>query len=180
MYQLLVSGNGWNDNNDTMYGARVFEVTDDSLQKTFKPAGIINNELIRSTPAIFVSELNGSGSQVARVGTILNAKLVGRDYHLEYFFDPKIRGIPNSTLQSIASDLDINAFQFERTHWSIKQADLFRALLRGQTPSRISPQVFTFADPEQIDDDLIAVMMPFHPTFDAVYASLRIALNLKA
>lgn len=70
-------------------------------------------------------------------------------------------------------DLDIDSTEFTRTHWAIKDADLFRVLLRELQPRRTGPKVFSSADSEQIEPTLVSAMMPFHPSFDKVYAALQ-------
>lgn len=63
--------------------------------------------------------------------------------------------------------------RFSRTHWAVKDTDLFRALVRHMAPRRLKPRVFTISDPERIEPSLVSVMMPFHPEFDDVYHALR-------
>jgi hypothetical protein len=92
---------------------------------------------------------------------------------LEYVYDSDIPPITNKALQSFATDLDIDGYQFSRTHWSIKDIDLFRILLRKMPPPRQNPKVFQLAHPEVIDSTLVSAMMPFHPSFDDVYKTLQ-------
>jgi hypothetical protein len=103
----------------------------------------------------------------------VRATMSARDVALEYVYDPGIPAIPNRFLQSFAAELDINGFEFHRTHWSIKDTDLFRALLRNMQPRRNRPTVFQLADPEAIEPTLVSAMMPFHPSFTAVYETLQ-------
>lgn len=173
MFNLLVKGNGWADDRDTMFGGRTFEYTEPHLVERFKPGGQLDLAAIASLPTIFVEETSGRGNQVARVGTITRVRMSGRDISLEYTYDTAIPAIPNVELEQIASELDIESFQFSRTHWSIKDIDLFKVLLRNRSPRRQSPRVFQLADPEVIEADLVSAMMPFHPDFDAVYAMLQ-------
>ena len=93
--------------------------------------------------------------------------------HLTNTYDQSIPAVPNKVLQGFASDLDIADFQFSRTHWSVKDADLYRAPLRNSQPRRPRPKVFQLAEFENIEPSLVSAMMPFHPNFDAVYATLQ-------
>lgn len=88
-------------------------------------------------------------------------------------YDPEIPPIPNSILEGYAGELGITPGQFSRTHWSIKDADLFRTLLRHQQPRRARPRVFQLVDPEAIEPSLVAVMMPFASEFGPVYQALQ-------
>jgi hypothetical protein len=97
----------------------------------------------------------------------------GRDIALDYTYDHGIPPVPNKIFQEFAADLGIEDFQFSRTHWSVKDADLYRALLRNSQPRRPRPRVFQLAAYENIEPSLVSAMMPFDSGFDAVYATLR-------
>ena len=66
-----------------------------------------------------------------------------------------------------------NDFEFYRTHWAVKDEDLFRALLRNAQPRRRLPTVFRLAEYENIEPSLVSAMMPFQAEFDAVFSTLR-------
>lgn len=173
MFNLLVKGNAWADGRDTMYGGRTFEYTKRLLVDKFKPAGQLDLAALSALPTLFVEETTGQGDQVARVGIISRARMSARDISLEYTYDLAVPAVPNKVLQGFATDLDIEDFQFSRTHWSVKDIDLFRVLLRNVQPKRRRPKVFQLADPENIEPTLVSAMMPFHPSFNAVYAMLQ-------
>jgi hypothetical protein len=172
MYHLLVSFTGWEKRN-SLTQDRVFEYTEASLINMFKPKGILDQSKISQIPAIFASETNGDGVQVARVGFINRvenrAKEVSLDFHLESAIPP----ISNAALQQMASELDIDGYELSRTHWAIKDVDLFRVLLKNQPFARISPKVFKIEEIGDVDNRLISVMMPFASTFDKVYETLQ-------
>lgn len=173
MFNLIVKGNGWADGQDSMFGGRTFEYTEQHLVERFKPNGQLDLGSLATLPTLFVEETSGRGDQVARVGTITRARLSGRDIALEYIYDPSIPPLANRVLEGFANELDIDGFQFSRTHWSVKDVDLFRVLLRNMQPRRQRPRVFQIADPENIEPTLVSAMMPFHPSFDSVYATLQ-------
>jgi hypothetical protein len=97
----------------------------------------------------------------------------GRNIALEYTYDLAVPVFPNKVLQDFAADLDIEVFQFSRTHWSVKDGDLYRALLRNSQARRQRPRVFQLPDYENIEPSLVSAMMPFDASFDAVYATLQ-------
>lgn len=163
----------WADGRDTIPSARTFEYTEQSLVDRFKPEGQLDLVALTALPTLFVQETSGQGNQVARVGTITRARINGHNIALEYTYDLAVPAIPNQILQGFAADLDIEDFQFSRTHWSVKDVDLFRALLRNAQPRRQRPKVFQLAEHENIEPSLVSAMMPFHPSFDAVYATLQ-------
>jgi hypothetical protein len=144
------------------------------LVERFKPGGQLDFVALMALPTLFVQETSGQGDQVARAGTITRARINGRNIALEYAYDLSIPAIPNKALQGFAADLDIEDFQFSRTHWSVQNADLYRALLRNFQPRRQRPRVFLLPEHENIEPSLVSAMMPFHPNFDAVYTTLQL------
>jgi hypothetical protein len=92
---------------------------------------------------------------------------------LEYTYDLDIPALLNRSLHEFMADLDIDEFEFFRTHWSIKDIDLYRVLLRVSQPRRQRPTVFQLAEHENIEPSLMSAMMPFDPRFDAVYETLQ-------
>jgi hypothetical protein len=163
----------WRDGRDTIPASRVFEYTEQSLIDRFKPDNQLDLAALATLPTLFAEETSGEGSQCARIGTITRARIAGQNITIDYAYDLSVPAIPNTVLQALATDLDIADFQFFRTHWSVKDTDLFRALFRNAQPQRRRPRVFQLAEPENIEPKLVSAMMPFHPSFDAVYATLQ-------
>lgn len=174
MFSLIVSGTSWSPSRDTFSRGRVFEFTDDALVTRFKPEEQMDIDAISKLPTLFVTETSGTGDQLARVGTITQLRLAGSEYQIEYAFDPAIPPIPNKVLEKIAGELEIENFEFSRTHWAVKSVDLFKVLLRNEAAKGPAPKVFHL-DYKPVSDKLISVMMPFHPGFDDVYAALTAA-----
>jgi hypothetical protein len=140
VYHLLVSAFGW-ETRQSLGNDRIFEYTEDELVKTFKPNGVLDQHEISRIPALFVSEIGLDGSQLARVGNIIRIENRGKETRLEYHFDPDILPIPNTMLQQMSSELDIDRYEFSRTHWAIKNVDLFRVLLKNQPFAKITPKL---------------------------------------
>lgn len=173
MFNLLVKGKGWARNRDTMSGGRIFEFTEPHLVEQFKPSEQLDLAALSKLPTLFLEETSGLGNQVAHIGVITRARLVGRDVALDYAYDASIPEFSNQTLQAIATELEIEDFQFARTHWSVKDVDLFRVLLRNAPGRRPQPRVFQLPAVESIDPALVSAMMPFDSAFNDVYATLQ-------
>lgn len=156
-----------------MPASRVFEYTDTELEARFRPGGVIDIAALSQLPTVFVEETSGTGDQVARVGRLVAGHTINRDILLEYVYDPSIPPITNRHFQAFAAELGITDFQFSRTHWSVKNGDLFRSLLRNMQPRRSRPTVFQLNNPEVIEPTLVSAMMPFHPSFTPVYEALQ-------
>ncbi len=152
---------------------RVFEHTHEAIVEQFKPGNILDIDRITSLPALFLSETKSVGHQRARAGYITNARNSTKDVIIEYGFYEGLPPIPNSTLEQLSSELDINKWEFSRTHWAIKNVDLFRLLLGTQVATLPSPKLFKLDHVDEADDSLLSVMMPFDPRFNEVYATIR-------
>jgi hypothetical protein len=171
MFNLLVKSQSWGDGRDTIPDDRAFEYTEQPLVDKFKAGGQLDLKALAALPTLFVQEASGQNAQVARVGTITSARMNAPNIVFEYTYDPGIPAVPNKTLQGFAVDLDINKYEFSRTHWSVKGVDLYRTLLRKFRRQR--PKVFQLAEYENIEPSLVSVMMPFNPSFDDVYAAIQ-------
>lgn len=172
MFNLLVSGSGWADSRDTISVSRLFEYTDEAIVGQFRQGGTIDLQRLCSLPTLFMQE-GVRADQVARFATITHARIAGTDVALEYAVDGGLPAIPNSRIRDFAKELDIDDFEFSRTHWAVKPVDLFRALFRNLQPRSPKPRVFQLADPERIEPQLVSVMMPFHPGFASVYTAIK-------
>lgn len=171
MFNLIMSGAGWNEGRDTFPSARNFEHTDDGIIARLRPNGQLDLGQLTALPTLFAQE--GRENEIARVGTITRLRQNGRDLVLEYAYDAQLPAIQNRALVEMAADLEIAEFEFFRTHWAVKDVDLFRTLLRRAQPRRHRPRVFNIAEHENIEPVLVSVMMPFAPGFDAVYQTLQ-------
>jgi hypothetical protein len=172
MFHFIVKGAGWAQDRDTMDRSRVLEYTDDHVKAVYEPAGELDLNSVTEIPALFVSETGGLGDEIARVGSVSRVRQVGRNYQIDYTVDRDIAGIPNAQLEAIAADLDVEAFEFQRTHWAIKDVDLFKVLLKSGNGQRPRPKVFRVPD-DPLDENLVSVMMPFSADFADVYAALQ-------
>lgn len=183
MFNLLVtSGIGWSSSRGTMSSNRTLEFTEEYLQTHFAPNGVLDLRAVMELPTVFAWENSWDGNQPsARVGTLIRIQLIGYEYQLEYMFDPDIPLIPNSVLFSTAANdlhIDTKAHfpESSRNHWSIKDVDLFKILLKHRIGQCSKPKVFTFTD-EPVNDNLVAVMMPFDAAFRPVYEALQTAIG---
>jgi hypothetical protein len=173
MFNILVKYGEWGQGHDTISAGRIFEGTNEALVNRFQPRQQLDLEALRALPTLFVQETSGLGNQAARVGTIARARKNGQMVSLDYTFDPTIPPIPNALLSDAAVELDIENWQFTRTHWSVKDGDLYRVLIRILPRRRQQPTVFSLSEYDNIEPSLVSAMMPFHPSFDAVYTTLQ-------
>lgn len=172
MYNLLVSGSGWADSRDTLPTDRAFEHTSAELTAKFKPNGQLDTAALLSLPTLFIQESSYHADYAVRVGRLVKIRTSGRELRLEYILSAGMPALFNSQIKGLSSDLDIDDWEFSRTHWAVKDVDMFEVLYRNLQPQQPKARVFQLNDPENIEPSLISVMMPFAPQFNAVYSAL--------
>ncbi|MEE4302194.1 MAG: hypothetical protein V2J24_22330 [Pseudomonadales bacterium] len=173
MFHLLVSYGGWDDATDSIDIGRCFEYTEKELLDRFKPGGVIAVDQLPSLPALIMSETGGSGPQIARIGRIYRAWVVGKELRFEYGIDDSLPQLSNDAVEELSRQLGIDDFEFHRSHWAIKSADLFQVLLRSHQKTKPQPRVFRFDTVDGVDPDLLSLMMPFATAFDDVHVAVR-------
>jgi hypothetical protein len=171
MFNLLVKLNGWADGRDFLALERVFEFTDAGSEAR-KPDGTPDFDRLLGEPALFVAEIGSSGDRSGRVGTIRSARISGRRVEIDYTFDGSVPPVPIPTIEKLTRELSIGSVELSRTHWAVKDVDLFRVLFASKVAQAPTPKVFNL-DGDGIDDRLLSVMMPFDARFDQVYACIQ-------
>ena len=116
----------------------------------------------------------GTGDELARVGSITRAQLSNTEILIHFSYDLDVRPVPNKVIFANKLDFDIlQEFEFSRTHWAVKDIDLFRTLLRLTQHHRQCPKVFSIPETEIIERTLVSVMMPFNEEFADVFVSIK-------
>lgn len=173
MFHFLVNYEGWATAEVLIQKNRVFENTDPHLVAQFMPNDRLDSKLITTLPALFASETTSPGDHPARVGSITDARDAGGKVRIEYVFDNDIPPIANSNMRKLEKYLGISSTEFSRTHWAIKNADLFKVLFRNHVTLLPSPKVFKLDQAKTTEKNLLSVMMPFEKTFEKVYATIQ-------
>lgn len=155
---------------------RVFEYTDGHIADQFRDGNLAALDRLTSLPCLFCEE--GTGDEVAYVGQINRARIVGREVSLEINFDAGVPPLRNSTLYAQRMALHMpHDFEFSRNHWAVKDVDLYRFLLGAVRPRRQRPNVFQIPEHENVEPTLASAMMPFDAAFNAVYDAIRQAAD---
>ncbi|MGN8244933.1 hypothetical protein ACTHAM_002044 [Cellulomonas soli] len=179
MFSLLV---GLNDG--TVQAARLLEYTDDAVKTRL---GRDYAASLSMLPALAMPEIGDDRfEQVAQVGTITAMHRIGSDYRFTFVPNPNLSPIPLAVIQEMAASLGVDpgSWEFKRTHWAVKDVDVFQVLLEydagpgsagsgGPRP----PRAVRFPTELPRDLSLVAVMMPFSPQFDVVYETIEMAVN---
>lgn len=179
MYNLLVSFQGWKPAKDSISKSRVFEHTSNHICEQFSTDSKIDFDSLLNLPTLFMPEKGGAGQQLGRVGRIFKVSQIGDEIHFEYSLEHDLSPIPMSALVANASQFQISNFAFSRSHWAVKDVDLYQTLCRiNQTP-RFLPKVFNLSDKPE-ESDLVSVMMPFASGFDEVYGAIQKSAELES
>ena len=107
MYNLLISARGWTGSVDRLDSIRILEHTPDHLRTAFDPLTASSFDHVRALPTLFAPE-RGMGGEVARVGTILSLRAVGRETEITYVFAPDVDPIPYAVLEDMQRELHID------------------------------------------------------------------------
>lgn len=172
MFQLLVKYGKWNENQDEMLMSRVFEHTNNDLIERFRVNGYLDFTKIVNIPVLFMSEISRSDNYNAKVGYISRLIPFGKKYQIEYSFDSSIPEFSITEIQEMAQELNIDSWEFARTHWAFKDIDLFRVFLKRYLLSAPKPKTFNIPN-KGIDNSLISVMMPFDKKYDPVFEVIK-------
>jgi hypothetical protein len=198
MYHLFVSGSdeAWRGDPYEIELPRVLrEFTAEPLTQRFGALADESVEALKLYPALFAHE--NHHNLPAKIGWITRVRHRNREVRVEYELESALPQIPAERLLQLQWELDFTDWEMNRTHWALKDVDLFPVLMEAglinpdlidaQPPnSRIRtigmqqqpapdiearPSVFRVpAEPR--DNSLVSVMMPFTHAFDAVYAAI--------
>lgn len=185
MYNLLIGfQDGFADS------GRVVEHTEDAVRDYISPTtGLLTNgqtvkrvvDLSRlvNLPTLVMLEIGDrSARQFARVGHLENVSRQGVKITFRFVPHPTIPEIATHQIEAAADALGIyNPWEFSRTHWSVKDVDLYRALHEHVTSAPLRPAVWQFPVSRALEPDLVAVMMPFDASFGPVYGALKEAIE---
>jgi hypothetical protein len=173
MYNLLV---GFLDG--SAFANRVVEYTDDAISAYIAPAGRIDPSKLVTLPTLVMPEVGDSTvRQIAQVGHIEDLTLLGGNYTFRFIPNSEFTEIATDRIVGAAGRLQIVDWEFSRTHWAVKNVDLYRALQETITGLKLAPRVFRFPTDVPRESNLVAVMMPFEKEFDHVYGALAEAVS---
>lgn len=124
MYHFFVTArSGAWDHGFYLYDrSRFLEYTNDKIAEAFTILTDSHIQTLLSWPCLFAYE---GDEEDVRVGTLRSIKEQGRSIRIEFELSSDIPPIPYATIKPIASLLDIRDWEMSRTHWAIKDEDLF-------------------------------------------------------
>jgi hypothetical protein len=131
-----------------------------------------------SIPTIFTEEITPSRVPMARVGWIMSVVSAGRDYRITYNLPAGLPSIPADRLADALglSNTPRTVGDMQRSKWQILEGNLFRILFDAELLDNDVPKVFTPVR-EPVKPRLVSAMMPFSREFDAVYETIKGAVE---
>jgi len=155
MYNLLVTAaeGAWDLPAYEYDRTRFLEYTAESLKARFAKLDAPAIEELQSLPTLFTYE---GDDEPVRVGYIRRIRARGRTLLIEYEFDDSIAPFNYSALTPLEVKLDIHGWEMSRTHWAVKDEDLFELLSsvglvdasyvgEGRPPGRVEEMRFKVA-----------------------------------
>ena len=127
MFNFLVTakGNAWELPAYEYERERFGEYSSAAVMEKFKKLSAAVIEELKSFPALFAYE---GETHSVRVGYLRRIKERSRSILIEYEFEEGIPKIPFSKISPLRTQLDIGKFEMNRTHWAVKDEDLFEVL----------------------------------------------------
>lgn len=127
MFNLLVTAHegAWDLSAYEYTRDRFLEHTNDKERTLFKKLTAEHIELLKSFPCVFAYEGN---NHPVKIGYIRSLKERSRSILIEYEFEQEINPIPFSEIEPLKAVLDIGDWEMNRTHWAVKDEDLFTRL----------------------------------------------------
>jgi len=127
MYNLFVGYVGPDaiENEITVSKSRYLEHTDPNIQAQFGTLGPNNVRELKSWPGLFMYEHCDGGAFVAEIKSITEST---RNFKISFELRAEYDLIPEDIIKNLHLDLDIGEYELFRTHWAVKNADLFSVL----------------------------------------------------
>ncbi|PPD41812.1 MAG: hypothetical protein CTY16_15650 [Methylobacter sp.] len=149
MYNLLVTFDkgAWNSSNYQYDIDRFTEYTSPTLKEKYLEPTKEAVEELKSFPTLFAYE--DSLESDAYVGYITHIKMRQCAIFLEYKLFQNILPIPFSVISKLKLKLDISSWEMNRTHWAIKDENLWDVLL---SENLITPHQYSTAIENKIAD----------------------------
>lgn len=149
MYNVMVTAgdNAWEEGVYVWDRTRMLEYTEDAIRDVLKALTPDALEELAKLPTLFMYEQHAEGTP--RLGTIKRIQQRGSEFRVIFEFD---EDVPALSLEQIAAakwDLQLADFEFSRTHWAVKEGDLY-AILRqqGLIPDAAPEALAAPAEPE--------------------------------
>ena len=113
---------------DRSFGDRVFEHTDDAIKKSFASGERPDFDALMKLPCLFTYE---GVDAVGAIGRISEVRFEGRTFEITYTLPPvypPMRMNSDPVFESLR--ISVGRYEQSRTHWAVKDVDLFEVATR--------------------------------------------------
>jgi hypothetical protein len=144
MFNFLVTSSvgAWDELGYIYSRSRFLEYTSEEVAARFRELNQPQIDSLLAMPCLFAYE---GTDEPLRVGRIRQIKLRNekREIYIEFELDRNIAAIPYEKIRPFQNVLDIRTWEMNRTHWAIKEEDLFEVLTRAEiiSPTANHPTV---------------------------------------
>jgi hypothetical protein len=132
LYNFLVTSSvgAWDKNYYVFERSRFLEYTNSDVETKYKELTESSLERLKSYPCLFAYERD---AEDIKIGYLTNISKRGTSkLFIEFEIDASFSGIGYEDLDSIKDVLDIRDWEINRTHWALKDEDLFARLIEAQ------------------------------------------------
>lgn len=132
MFNFLVTGSSdaWARPGYIYPRTRFLEYTEADVADSFRELDAPQIKALLQMPCLFAYEGIEEPVRLGRL-TGIKHRNNNQDLYIEYEFDDDIEPIPYSSIRPLHDALDIRNWEMNRTHWAIKDGDLFEVLIRA-------------------------------------------------
>lgn len=125
LYSLIMHGNPefWSGNEGYVDFPRdrFLEYTDDHLKTEFQSLDPNTINRLKTLPTLFAVEHENADT---RVGKVTDIEVQPRNLRVHYQFNDKQNQLTKGALETQELGLDADKYEFYRTHWALKEANL--------------------------------------------------------
>lgn len=133
MFNLLVKAGGWDESGtDSIDRERLFEYTEQDLMHRLQPQGAIDRNELQRLPTVLMPETwkHFGDNQLAQVVRLSALSIHHHEVRFSYVPDESIPKIPNGIIvEKLTTEWGLGRFETTRTHWAVKDAELYRTLI---------------------------------------------------
>lgn len=129
MFNFLVTSNegAWELPGYEYSRSRFLEYTSDEIAFSFRQLESLQLKALTELPCLFAYEGTDEPMRVGRLKTV-KLRNNGSVLYIQPELDPRIHPIPFERIEPLQVALDIRDWELNRTHWAIKDEDLFEIL----------------------------------------------------
>ena len=128
MFNVMVtaSDNAWEEGAYNWDRIRMLEYTEDSIREPLKALSNDALEELAKLPTLFMYEQSTEGTP--RLGMIKRIQQRGSEFRVIFEFDEAVPPLSEDQIVALKWELQLADFEFSRTHWAVKDGDLYAIL----------------------------------------------------